>query len=206
MLLVRHGQSVWNAEGRWQGTLDPPLSDLGERQAAAAARRLDPAPDGLWASPLQRARRTAELIGHSVGIGDVTVLPGLEERHAGDFQGLTRTEIDARWPGWLEMRLRPDGWEHDDDLVARARTAIAAGVDVARREGHDSILAVTHGGVLMALDAHAGVVPERYPNLSGRWYEIGDGRPDGAGGVARPGIEPGDRVELVPEGVDLGLE
>jgi probable phosphoglycerate mutase len=140
----------------------------------------------------------------------VAVLPGLKERHAGGFQGLTRTEIDARWPGWLEMRRRPDGWEHDDALVARAQAAIAAGAAVARRDGHRCVVAVTHGGVLMALDAHVGVAPERYPNLSGRWYEIdgaggGNGRGDGESpdGIA---IVAGERVELVPEGVDLGLE
>jgi probable phosphoglycerate mutase len=195
VLLVRHGQSVWNAEGRWQGTLDPPLSELGERQASVAAGRIEPVPDTLWASPLHRAVRTAELIGAGVGLRGVTVLPGLQERHAGEFQGLTRAEIDARWPGWLELRRRPDGWEHDDVLVDRARSAIGAGIGHAAEAGHRCVVAVTHGGVLMALDADAGVAPHRYPNLSGRWYET-----DGAA------MEPGERVELVPEGIDLGLE
>ncbi|HEX8581069.1 MAG TPA: histidine phosphatase family protein, partial [Acidimicrobiales bacterium] len=79
VLLVRHGQSVWNAEGRWQGQLDPPLSDVGAEQARAAAAHLD----GVVAvatSDLDRARRTAEILAEALGVGPAIVEPGLRER------------------------------------------------------------------------------------------------------------------------------
>src|SRR5213078_4235821 len=71
LLLVRHGQSEWNADGRWQGQADPPLSALGEQQAVAATNRLDGV-HAVWASDLVRARRTAELMAGELGV-DVVV-------------------------------------------------------------------------------------------------------------------------------------
>jgi len=94
VLLVRHGQSTWNADARWQGQADPPLSALGEQQAVDAARHVA-GMDALWSSDLHRARRTAELIGEHLALG-VHVEARLRERHAGEWQGCTRDEIEKK--------------------------------------------------------------------------------------------------------------
>jgi probable phosphoglycerate mutase len=109
VLLVRHGQSTWNADGRWQGQADPPLSALGEQQAREAAARLRDV-DALWASDLDRARRTATILGDALGLG-VRVDARLRERHAGPWQGLTREQIEAEWPGHLTTNRRPADYE-----------------------------------------------------------------------------------------------
>src|SRR3954470_12262051 len=121
LLLVRHGQSVWNADGRWQGQADPPLSALGEQQAVEAANRLDGI-DAVWTSDLVRAARTADLLAHELGV-DVVVDARWRERHAGEWQGHTRAEIEWAWPGHLGDGRRPPGWESDAEVVGRALDA-----------------------------------------------------------------------------------
>jgi len=98
MLLARHGQSEWNALGRWQGQADPPLSELGRQQARAAADRLGTV-DAIVSSDLERALATAAIIAEVLGVGPVLVEPRLRERSAGEWSGLTRDEIEADWPG-----------------------------------------------------------------------------------------------------------
>src|SRR3989442_15966436 len=78
ILLVRHGQSAWNAEGRWQGQADPPLSPLGELQAEEAARRVHGVLDAVWSSDLRRAAQTAARLG---------AVSGLEPRLDADLRG-----------------------------------------------------------------------------------------------------------------------
>ena len=92
VLIVRHGQSTWNALGRWQGHADPPLSEFGERQAEAAATHLHLEFDAVVASDLQRAYRTAELA--TGERDDVTRCVEFRERNAGEWEGLTRA-LDA---------------------------------------------------------------------------------------------------------------
>ncbi len=100
LLVVRHGQSEWNAIGRWQGRADPPLTDEGRRQAADAAKVLGTF-DAVVASPLVRAVETAAVLADHLGIGPVLVDPDLMERDAGEWQGLTRTQIESGWPNFL---------------------------------------------------------------------------------------------------------
>src|ERR687894_1848010 len=102
LLLVRHGESRWNARGRWKGWADPPLSDLGRAQAEAAAPAAAPV-DAVVSSDLQRARETAELMAAVLEVDDVLVETDLRERDVGDFTGLTRAEIEERWPGILSQ-------------------------------------------------------------------------------------------------------
>ena len=116
LLLVRHGESTWNADGRWQGQADPPLSALGEQQAADAAAHVD-AVDAVWSSDLARARRTAEIIAHERGV-DVRIDARLRERDAGEWQGYTRAEIEERWPGALDSG-RPARGVRDRRQAAR---------------------------------------------------------------------------------------
>jgi probable phosphoglycerate mutase len=194
VLLVRHGQSEWNALGRWQGQADPPLSDLGREQARAAAHSLG-ALDAVYASDLQRATETAVIIATQLGIGPVVLDPDLRERDAGEWSGLTRDEIHERFPGYLpEDRhtafapergtpKRPPGWENDEHLRERVLRALER-IHDAVPDG--DVLAITHGGVIYVLEDHLGDRFHRLANGEGRWIEIDDDK-----------LVLGDRVLLV---------
>jgi probable phosphoglycerate mutase len=197
ILLVRHGQSEWNAVGRWQGQADPPLSDIGRRQARAAARSLG-AVDAVFASDLQRAHETAEIIAGELGVGPVIVDPDLRERDAGEWSGLTRAEIEEQYPGYLApeanfapgTRPRPPGWEHDDSVRERARRALRR---IAETVGGGEVLTVTHGGLIYVVEddlGHQGPIA-RLANGAGRWVEV-DGDPEAE-------MRLGDRVLLVDD-------
>ncbi len=184
MLLVRHGQSEWNARGRWQGQADPPLSALGREQARAAVARLGVV-DLIVASDLDRALTTAALLAEGLGVGPVLVEPRLRERSAGEWSGLTRAEIDEQWPGYLAERRRPPGFEPHDQLRARVRDALD---DIARAQAGAEVLVVTHGGVVYVLEEEAGLPFSRLGNLSARWVDHEGDR-----------LRLGDRVELVDD-------
>lgn len=168
LLLVRHGESTWNAVSRWQGQADPPLSPFGERQAEDAAARLAEVATitAVWASNLVRARRTGDLIAQRLGIALVREEPLLRERDVGAWSGLTRGEIEERWPGYLAARRSPPDFEGDDELLSRTRAGLAAAVD---GSGPGDVLVVTHGGVIRTIERSLGAIPERLPNLGGRW-------------------------------------
>ena len=188
LLLVRHGESTWNADGRWQGQADPPLTDRGRDQARAAAAGLPAAVDALWASDLERARVTAELLGAAAGCDEVVVDAAFRERDAGAFSGLTRTEIHERHPGLLpddparppgtegDGLVAPPGWEPDADLAARAWAGIeraAAALDAA---GATTAVVVTHSGLIYAVERPLTGDRDRIANLEGRWLHRVDGR------------------------------
>jgi len=190
LLLVRHGESTWNADGRWQGQADPPLSDRGREQARAATGGLPDTVDALWSSDLERARVTAELLGAEAGIGSVVVDPAFREREAGAFSGLTRTQIHLRHPGLLpddparrpgtegDGLIPPPGWEPDADLAARAWDGIerlAAALDAA---GSTTAVVVTHSGLIYAVERPLTGDRTRIANLEGRWLHRVDGRWD----------------------------
>lgn len=169
-LLVRHGQSTWNADGRWQGQADAPLSERGvgqSRAAAGAVARL--APTLVVTSDLVRARRTAELLLPA----DVALRDDARwrERHAGEWTGLTRDEIDDRFPGWLAEYRSPPGFEDDKSLLARVLPAL----DAILREADSVVLVVTHGGVIRTLERHFDAPSVPVPNLGGRWFDAEDG-------------------------------
>ncbi len=164
LLMVRHAQSTWNEEGRWQGQADPPLSEHGRRQALAAAQAVGDV-DAIISSPQQRALQTAMLMSNVLGIGPVQAVDGLHERSAGEWSGLTRAEIETSFPGWLESGRRPEGYESDEDLLERVDAALAA---IGAAMGGGSALVVSHGGVLRAIERRANLAGGRIPNLSGR--------------------------------------
>ena len=189
VLLIRHGQSEWNADGRWQGQADPPLTDLGRHQAQHAARNLGVV-DAIVASDLQRASETALIISDALGVGPVVLDTGLRERDAGEWSGLTRAEIERDWPGYLDSggrhsafagdpveqpkkeRKRPPSWEPDELLLERVLGALGRVHDLAP---DGEVIAVTHGGVVYALEGRLGSPFERLANLGGRWIEVGPG-------------------------------
>jgi probable phosphoglycerate mutase len=181
LLLVRHGQSEWNAVGRWQGQADPPLTDVGRAQARAAARAVGSV-DAVFSSDLQRARETADVIAERIGVGPVIADPGLRERDAGEWSGLTRDEIRDRYPGYLpEDRhrtfapgssnnlKRPPGWESDEEVLARVLDAIRR-VHLVIGDGDG--LVVTHGGVIYVLEGLLGAPFARLANGGGRWIDV----------------------------------
>lgn len=165
ILLVRHGQSTWNADGRWQGRADPPLSPLGARQAASAiasehARRVG----HVWSSPLVRARHTAEVLAAAVGL-EVRIDDRLMERDAGDWTGLTRDEIESGWPGFLAARDRPAGFEADDEIASRALEVLH---EIAAAAAGTAVLVVSHGGLIRVVERHLGGDAPPVENLGGR--------------------------------------
>jgi len=181
-LLVRHGESEWNAVGRWQGQADPPLSRAGLEQARLAAHSIGMV-DAIVASTLRRAFDTARIISENVGVGPVIVEPDLMERHAGEWEGLTRHEIEAAWPGFLDEKRRPPGYELDEPLLERVHEGLAR---IRAEVPGDDILVVTHGGVINALEASFGLDWVRVPNLGARWF-VWDGHQ----------FRLGDRLHLV---------
>lgn len=134
LLILRHGETEWNREGRMQGRLDSPLTPEGRAQARLLGRmlrRLGVTPDSHAAltSPQPRASITADLALVPLGFG-ITADPDLVEIDMGRWAGLTRAEILARWPGppdedWIALYARvPDG-ESFDALFARAESVLA---------------------------------------------------------------------------------
>lgn len=195
LLLIRHGQSEWNASGRWQGQADPPLTELGRRQAYEASPSLG-AVDGIFSSTLERARITAEIISEQLGVGPVISLPDLVERHAGEWQGLTRAEIEQHYPGYLDQDRRPPSWETNELLGARAfaaleRIVVALGEE---RPGVDAeAIIVTHGGLIYEVERRLGATFDRLGNLGGRYITF-----------ERHGWVLGERVDLL-HGVDVTI-
>lgn len=174
LLIVRHGQSEWNAAGRWQGRADPPLTELGLHQARSAAHAL-PRLDLLAASTLQRARQTAQEIARVLEIPDIHSDDGLIERDAGEFSGLTREEINERFPGYLDEGRWPDGWEQDDELLERVKTAVRRIAGRPELAGGGTAVAIAHGGVIYALEGLFGLPHSRIANLEGRWFDVNGG-------------------------------
>lgn len=178
LLVLRHGESLWNAEGRWQGWQDIALTPLGEAQARSraatlAAERLDGAT--LFTSDLVRAARTAEVIAEALGLDPPTPDAGFRERHGGEWECRTATEIDEGWPGmrtaWRRGELAaPPGGEADDAVLARVDDALARAVASTAPDGLTVV--VTHHGVLRLLSTRAGIpVQAIIPNLGGRWFD-----------------------------------
>jgi len=171
LLLARHAQSTWNAEGRWQGQADPPLSDFGREQSNVAAMKIG-AVDLVASSPQLRALETASIISANIGVGPVVTVGELRERNAGPWSGMTRPEIIERYPNFLENDQRPEGYETDDSLLERTLTGLTQLVDTYPGA---TIFVVAHGGVIHNLELHLSVRVGRVPNLAGRVLEHHDG-------------------------------
>ncbi len=194
LLLVRHAQSEWNAVGRWQGWSDPPLSELGREQARAAVPALGGF-DAVVASDLLRAGDTAAILADALGVGPVAIEPRLRERDVGEWAGLTRAQIDQRWPGALDQPggPHPPGGESPREVFSRARRALD---ELAATYGQAEVLVVTHGGVIRGIERHSGVEPAPLPNLGGVWLDIEHGRWELGNRVVL--VDPDDVAVTVP--------
>ena len=175
LLLLRHAESEWNAAGLWQGWADPPLSPAGETHATGAGRLLRS--HGFTAaesSDLRRARRTAELVSAAIGLPDpVGITPDLREYDVGDWSGLTRAEIERRWPGGI------DDWRHNrlaatpggESRQAFLLRVVAAVTRIGSADPSGPVLVITHGGVISALARSLGADPAGPGHLGGRWFD-----------------------------------
>lgn len=187
ILLVRHGQSEWNAEGRWQGQADIPLSDLGRRQARAAASSLGTF-DVVASSTLARAGETAHIVTSELGIGPIIAVPELIERSAGEWSGLTRADIERDWPGYLEADRRPPNYENDDDLWPRLVAGLTIVSDLL--EPQDEAIVFAHGGLIYLIEERSGQKRGRIGNLGAIWINV----------TEQGEILAGERVSLIDEG------
>ena len=183
LLFVRHGQSEWNALGRWQGQADPPLSDFGRMQARLAARAITAATErasapvaAIVTSTLVRALETATIISDELQVHPVHLETDLIERDAGEWSGLTRAEIDERFPGYLGNGSRPPGYEPDNVMLDRTCRAVDRIIErFAALDEPATVVVITHGGVIYTLESHLGAPFQRKPNLGARWFVVRDG-------------------------------
>jgi probable phosphoglycerate mutase len=153
LLVIRHGETDWNREQRFQGQLDVPLNATGQAQADALARRLAGEPWPLLvASDLTRAQQTAAPLARAWGQAEVPALAGLREQAFGVLEGLNaKTAMachGAEWQAWLRFEADyalPGGGESNRAFSARVLATVD---DLARQHTGSRIVLLTHGGVL----------------------------------------------------------
>jgi len=162
VIIVRHGETLWNIKGIRQGHLDSPLTESGIAQASALGERLKRERfSALYSSDLGRAVQTARMIAESTG-HEIVTDARLRERHLGIFQGLSADEMKQKHPEEyrLNRSLSPDyvisGGESIMQQVARN---IACLNEVAEKHPGETIVLVTHGGVLSGLFRHTFSIP-----------------------------------------------
>jgi len=150
LIMVRHGETEWNAQRRYQGQADVPLSALGARQADLVAKRLAAQKiDAIYASDLSRAWETAQPIAKLSGL-QVVSEPRLRELKFGIFEGMTFDEAESQYPemmaAWLEdFKNTPDGAESIELFIARIDSLLN---DLKKKHDEETVLLVGHGGSL----------------------------------------------------------
>ena len=156
ILIARHGQSDWNADKRWQGHSDRPLTQKGRGQAEALGARLAHIDlDAIYSSDLRRARDTAAVVADSQGL-DVRIEPDLREVDVGSWAGLTRAEAEERFPeGFARWTKGYPGWEDGESYEAMTDRVIAAVKRIAAEHRDERVLVVSHGGPIRAMHAEA---------------------------------------------------
>lgn len=177
LVLLRHGQTEWNAGSRMQGQIDTDLTELGRNQADAAAEVLAKRqPVAIVSSDLRRALDTATALGDRAGV-PVRVDQRLRETHLGDWQGLTHIEVDERAPGarlaWRDdARWAPHGGESRVDVAARSVPLVEELLIAESGWGADGsdrpVVLVAHGGLIAALTGALLDLPvDNWPVLGG---------------------------------------
>lgn len=157
LLLVRHGETDWNADGRLQGQTDRPLSDFGRRQARQLAEDLaDEELDAIYSSDLARARETAETVGERLSL-PVAFDPDLREKDWGTWEGLTAVERDR-------VEFVGESTEAHQERMLRALRGISE-----RHPGDRSVLVVTHGGSMRRVQTAALGMALPVVENCGRW-------------------------------------
>ena len=152
LVLWRHGETDYNVAARMQGQLDSQLTAIGLGQARRAARRLaELQPDVLMTSDLSRAGDTAAVFAAQTGM-PLQVDKRLRETHLGKWQGLTHAEVEAQYPGGIQIwrsdpQWAPPGGESRVEVAARAAQVVAE-LDAA---AHRVAVLCTHGGLIAGL-------------------------------------------------------
>jgi broad specificity phosphatase PhoE len=157
LLLVRHGETDWNAEGRLQGQTDRPLSEFGRRQALRLADDLATEQlDAIYSSDLARARETAEIVGERHRL-PVVLDPDLREKDWGTWEGITAVERDR-------VEFVGESTETHRERILRSLRRISE-----RHPGADSVLVVTHGGSIRRVQTAALGFALPVVENCGRW-------------------------------------
>jgi probable phosphoglycerate mutase len=160
IVLIRHGETDWNRESRFQGHADTHLNEAGRAQAGALAHELTGERfAAVYSSPLKRSAETAEIIASSLGL-EVQLDKALMEVDVGSWSGLTRSEIEVRFPEgyarWLEYGHGWDDGETYDELGLRVVDGLR---EIGASHSDEQILAITHGGPIRSVLAAAEGVP-----------------------------------------------
>ena len=181
VVLLRHGRTAWNAQRRFQGQADPPLDDVGRAQAYAVAALVAALrPELLVSSDAARALRTAEIVGELAALPPVPD-PRFRERGLGHWEGLTRDEVEVKYPDeyadWLAGRdVSRRGGETREEVAGRAVAAFAELPDV------PTTVIVTHSATAMALTNSLLGIPQEIhplgPLANCHWSELAS---DGGG-------------------------
>ncbi len=164
VVCLRHGQTLWNVEHRFQGHSDIPLDDVGVAQAARSASLLAALqPTMIVSSDLQRAFDTGSALGRLAGL-DVRVDKDLRERGGGEWEGLTREEIKAGWPVEFENWEAPGG-----ELVTEVADRVSAAIRrwAAQLDDHGLLVIASHGAAIRLGIARLMGLPEEL------WHALG---------------------------------
>ncbi|KAF7848661.1 hypothetical protein BT93_L1756 [Corymbia citriodora subsp. variegata] len=183
IVVVRHGETEWNADGRFQGILDVELNEIGRRQAIAVGERLsrEGKISAIYSSDLKRALETANLIAAACGGLEVIKDPGLRERNLGQLQGLQPHVAASVCPeAYRALQSQrtdleiPGGGESIDQLYQRCTTCLQ---NISMKHRGERVVAVTHGGVLRTLYAWACPNQQllKFLNTSVNIFHLSDG-------------------------------
>jgi alpha-ribazole phosphatase len=160
--LVRHGQTDWNLEGRYQGQSDVPLNENGRNQARALAQKLKGYPfAAIHTSDLARAKETADILAATLRL-QVICDPRLREINQGKWEGQLVDAIKARYAELWQQRtvdpasLRPPGGETVEEVAKRVHAAMD---DIARHHPGESVLVVSHGLALATVICTVRAIP-----------------------------------------------
>jgi alpha-ribazole phosphatase len=162
LCLVRHGQTDWNLEGRYQGQSDVPLNETGRNQARALAQKLKGYPfAAIYTSDLERSKETAKFLAETLHL-PVTCDSRLREINQGQWEGQLVDDIKARFSElWKQRtvdpaRLRPPGGETVSEVARRVYAALD---DITRLYPDGNVLVVSHGLVLAAVTCKVRDIP-----------------------------------------------
>ncbi len=182
LVLLRHGQTDYNAQGRMQGHLDSLLTEGGLAQAAGVAPGIAAlGPDRLISSDLRRAVDTAGVVAAAAGL-DVKVDPRLRETHLGEWQGLTLADVEQGWPGAIAAWRSDPGWappggESRIEVVRRSRPVIDELDEEYADNPRGIVVVVAHGGMIAGLVCGLlGLPTSTWPSIGGlgncRWASL----------------------------------